>query len=130
MARIRDIAVTCRSKNASLFLLTFDVAFPDSETFEKVRASGVISAELISRLYNVPAKDVLLVEYPPANAIKATIPRLRRRRGHRRLRRPAACATDGRGGPGLGIDLPPSNVRRWLVENEVTEPAPGELVEP
>ena len=76
MARIRDIAVTCRSKNASPFLLTLDVVFPDRETFEKVRASGVISAELISRLYGVPVKDVLLVEYPPANAIKATIPRL------------------------------------------------------
>ena len=76
MARIRDIAVTCRSNNASPFLLTLDVVFPDRETFEKVRASGVISAELISRLYSVPVKDVLLVEYPPANAIKATIPRL------------------------------------------------------
>ncbi len=76
MARIRDIAVTCRSKNASPFLLTLDVVFRNRETFEKVRASGVISAELISRLYSVPVKDVLLVEYPPANAIKATIPRL------------------------------------------------------
>ena len=76
MARIRDIAVTGRSKNASPFLLTLDVVFRNRETFEKVRASGVISAELISRLYSVPVKDVLLVEYPPANAIKATIPRL------------------------------------------------------
>ena len=40
MARIRDIAVTCRSKNASPFLLTLDIVFPDRETFEKVRASG------------------------------------------------------------------------------------------
>ncbi len=76
MARIRDIAVICRSKNASPFLLTLDMVFPDRETFEKVRASGVISKELISRLYSVPVDDVLLVEFPPANAIKATIPRL------------------------------------------------------
>ena len=76
MARIRDIAVTCRSKNASPFLVTLDMVFPDSETFEKVRASGVINKDLISRLYNVAVEDVLLVEYPPANAIKATIPRL------------------------------------------------------
>ena len=52
------------------------MVFPDSETFEKVRASGVINKDLISRLYNVAVEDVLLVEYPPANAIKATIPRL------------------------------------------------------
>ena len=76
MARIRDIAVTCRSKNASPFLVTLDIVFPDAETFEKVRASGVINRELISRLYSVSVEDVLLVEYPPANAIKATIPRL------------------------------------------------------
>ena len=76
MAKIKDIAVTCRSKNASPFLVTLDIVFPDRETFEKVRASGVINAELISSLYSVPVKDVLLVEFPPANAIKATIPRL------------------------------------------------------
>ena len=76
MPRIRDIAIICRSKNASPFLLTLDLVFPDRETFDKVRASGVISTELISRLYSVAEKDVLLVEFPPANAIKATIPRL------------------------------------------------------
>ena len=76
MARIRDIAIACRSKNAGPFLLTLDVIFPDRETFEKVRASGVITRELISRLYGVSVDDVLLVEFPPANAIKATIPRL------------------------------------------------------
>ena len=73
---MRDIAVTCRSKNASPFLLTLDMVFPDRVTFEKVRASGVITKELIASLYKVAIKDVLLVEYPPANAIKATIPRL------------------------------------------------------
>ena len=76
MTRIRDIAVTCRSKNASPFLITLDIVFPDKEIFEKVRASGVISKELISRLYGVSVDDVLLVEFPTANAIKATIPRL------------------------------------------------------
>ena len=76
MPRIRDIAVICRSKNASPFLLTLDMVFPDRETFDRVKNSGVINTGLISRLYSVPEKDVLLVEFPPANAIKATIPRL------------------------------------------------------
>ena len=110
MPRIRDIAVICRSKNASPFLLTLDVVFPDKETFEKVRASGVISKELISRLYSVPVADVLLVEFPPANAFKATIPRLVRlggRGGHRRLRRPAARPPHGRGVAGLGAGSAP-----------------------
>ena len=76
MPRVRDIAVICRSKNASPFLVTLDLVFPDRDTFEKVRASGVINKGLISTLYGVPEDDVLLVEFPPANAIKATIPRL------------------------------------------------------
>ena len=76
MPRIQDIAVICRSKNANPFLLTLDVVFPDRETFDKVRASGVISRSLIAKLYKVAESDVLLVEFPPANAFKATIPRL------------------------------------------------------
>ena len=76
MARIRDLAVICRSKNASPFLLTLDLVFPDRETFERVQASGVVTKQLISRLYQVAEDDVLLVEFPLANAIKATIPRL------------------------------------------------------
>ena len=76
MPRIRDLAVICRSKNANPFLLTLDMVFPDRETFEKVRSSGVISKQLISRLYSVDESEVLLMEFPPANAIKATIPRL------------------------------------------------------
>ena len=76
MPRIRSLAVICRSKNANPFSITLDMVFPDKETFERVRASGVVNQELISRLYSVPVHDVLLVEFPPANAIKATIPRL------------------------------------------------------
>ena len=76
MAKIRDLAVICRSKNANPFALTLDLVFPDKETFERVRSSGIINRALIARLYTVPQNDVLLVEFPPANAIKATIPRL------------------------------------------------------
>ena len=76
MPRIRDLAVICRSKNANPFSITLDMVFPDKETFERVRTSGIVNQELISRLYSVPVDDVLLVEFSPANAIKATIPRL------------------------------------------------------
>ena len=76
MARIRDLAVVCRSKNANPFLITLDVVFPDRETYEKVRATGVLNKRLISRLYSVPESDILLVEFPPGNAVKATLPRL------------------------------------------------------
>ena len=52
------------------------MVFPNRETLEKVRTTGVVNAKLISMLYIVPEGDVLLVEFPPANAIKATISRL------------------------------------------------------
>ena len=76
MPRIRDIAQVCKSKNAGPFELTIDVVFDGPEMFEKVRRTGVLSAELIARLYDVPASAVLFTEYPAGNAFKATLPRL------------------------------------------------------
>ena len=71
MPKIQDIAVICRSQNAN----PLDIVFPD-RVHLKVPASGVINRTLISQLYKVAESDVLLVEFPPANAFKATIPRL------------------------------------------------------
>ncbi len=75
MPRIRDIARACKSKNAGPFELTLDIMFNDLETFEKVRATGVIGAALVARLYGVKESEVLFTVYPPALAFKATIPR-------------------------------------------------------
>ena len=75
MARIRDLAKACKSKNAGPFELTVDLIFGDRETFEKVRASGVITRALFAKLYRVPESSVLLTEYPPAFAYKATFER-------------------------------------------------------
>jgi hypothetical protein len=75
MVKLRDIAKACKSKNAGPFELTLDIMFDDAATFEKVRASGVITPALIARLYNVPASSVVFTEYPPAFAWKATIER-------------------------------------------------------
>jgi hypothetical protein len=75
MPKIRDIAKACKSKNAGPFELTLDIMFNDLETFEKVRATGVIGAALVARLYGVKESEVLFTEYAPALAFKATIPR-------------------------------------------------------
>ncbi|MBI3067431.1 MAG: DUF4387 domain-containing protein [Betaproteobacteria bacterium] len=75
MPKIRDIAQACKSKNAGPFELTIDVVFADAGVFEKVRATGVLSAALFARLYNVSAEEVLFTEYPAGFAFKATIPR-------------------------------------------------------
>jgi hypothetical protein len=75
MARIRDIAQVCKSKNAGPFELTIDVVFEDRKMFENVRATGVLGPQLFARLYGVAADDVVFTEFPAGNAFKATIPR-------------------------------------------------------
>ncbi|WP_025597720.1 DUF4387 domain-containing protein [Burkholderia sp. WSM2230] len=75
MVRLRDIAKACKSKNAGPFHITLDIMFDDAALFDKVRASGVISAGLIASLYKVDVEQVLFTEYPPALAWKATLPR-------------------------------------------------------
>ena len=76
MARIRDIAQTCKSKNAGPFDLTLDVVFKDPEMFARVRDTGVLCAELFAKLYKVPVEDVLFTVYDAGLAFKATFPRL------------------------------------------------------
>jgi hypothetical protein len=75
-AKIKDLAVLVRSKNSGPFEVTFDIIFDDPDKYEMVKRSGVINAELISRLYNVPTQNILtLVHFDVAYAIKFTIPR-------------------------------------------------------
>ncbi len=76
MARIRDIAQACKSKNAGPFELTIDVVFAERAMFERVRATGVLGPALFARLYNVREEDVLFTPYPAGNAFKATLPLL------------------------------------------------------
>ncbi len=42
MAKLKDIAAVCKSKNAGPFELTIDAVFADKDMFEKVKATGVI----------------------------------------------------------------------------------------
>lgn len=75
MTTLLKLAKVCKSKNAGPFEVTLDIIFETREIFDKVLASGVLSAELFARLYSVRVEDVLFTPYPPALAFKATIPR-------------------------------------------------------
>lgn len=75
MARLKDIAKACKSKNAGPFHITLDIMFDDRSLFDRVRASGVITAERIASLYQVDVAQVRFTEYAPALAWKATLPR-------------------------------------------------------
>jgi hypothetical protein len=75
MPKISEIAQVCKSKNAGPFEVTIDVVFSDKAMFEAVKATNVLSAELMGRLYNVQPSDVLFTVYDAGNAFKATLPR-------------------------------------------------------
>ena len=73
---LKDIASVIRSKNAGPYELTLDIILKDREMFDKLKAAGIINAEVIARLYKIPVEDVLsIVYFPNALAIKATIVR-------------------------------------------------------
>ncbi len=76
MALIRELASVCKSKNAGPFELTIDVVFGSDETYQRVKATGVLGPALFARLYNVAEQDVLFTPYDAAFAFKATLPRL------------------------------------------------------
>lgn len=76
MATILDLAEVIRSKNAGPFELTFDILFDDPEKYEQVKASKVITKDLIAKLYHISNNEVLVCRpYDPAQAFKITIRR-------------------------------------------------------
>ncbi|MBI3044440.1 MAG: DUF4387 domain-containing protein [Betaproteobacteria bacterium] len=75
MAKLRELAKVCKSKNAGPFEVTIDIMFETREIYDKVVRSGVLNAGLFAKLYGVDAKDVLFTPYPAALAVKGTIPR-------------------------------------------------------
>ncbi len=76
MPLLKNVASVCKSKNAGPFELTIDVVFDSNETYQRVKATGVLGPALFARLYNVAAEHVLFTPYDAAFAFKATLPRL------------------------------------------------------
>src|SRR3981189_2124906 len=70
-----EVAAFIKSSNAGASYLTFDIGFHDAARFEEVAASGVLTPELIARLYRIAPQDVQIYAYTPSSAIKITIPR-------------------------------------------------------
>lgn len=74
--RLVDVATAIRSKNAGLFRVTCDVMFDDLETYQKVRDSGAITADVIAELYRISLDDVVsVVAHDPGQGIKVTFKR-------------------------------------------------------
>jgi len=73
--KLNDIATFIKSSNAGASYLTFDIGFNDPADFQDVVASGVLSPELIARLYSISPNQVQVYAYKPSSVIKITIPR-------------------------------------------------------
>lgn len=74
--KLADLARVVRSKNAGALTLTLDVMFNHEHEYDQVVTSGALNPQKIAELYGVDANDVDIINYPVANAIKITFPRL------------------------------------------------------
>lgn len=78
MTALKDYAKIIRSKNSGPFEMTMDIIFKSREDFEYFLSTGVLTRELVSKLYHVPVEKIVTFEsFPAANAIKITLPRHR-----------------------------------------------------
>lgn len=73
-----DVAHVLRSKIAGPYEITLDVMFPDAQTYEKVKDTGLLTGKKVADLYGIPEQDIIAaLWWKPALAFKATIPRYR-----------------------------------------------------
>lgn len=73
---LRDLLVSVRSKNAGPFTVTFDLFFAGADDFHRVVDQQVVTSERVASLYGLAPHDVRVFPFPPAFAIKVSIPRL------------------------------------------------------
>jgi Domain of unknown function (DUF4387) len=72
--KLSEIAKTIRSKNAGVDKITFDVIFPDRTTYDRVRASSVLSRAAVCRIFGINLVQITdHVAFDPALAIKFTM---------------------------------------------------------
>lgn len=79
MAKLSELAKVIRSKNSGPYEITFDIMFPDPDSYQKVKNSHVLNAELIKKQYSVTDQQIkACMFFEPALAFKFTIQRSRK----------------------------------------------------
>jgi hypothetical protein len=73
--RLGDIASAIKSSNAGASWLTFDIRFPNRETFDLVVTRELLKQAMFAELYHVDADEVRIFPYEPTLTVKVTIPR-------------------------------------------------------
>jgi hypothetical protein len=75
---LKDVAKVIRSKNAGPFQVTFDVMFDESNTYQAVKNSGILSQATMAQLFQRPASDIVWCGFfDQALAFKLTLARKR-----------------------------------------------------
>lgn len=64
-----------RSKDAGPFMLTIDLFCHDGDTYERVVASGLVTAATFAELYGVEPANVEIHRIPHVHAVKVSFPR-------------------------------------------------------
>lgn len=72
---LADLSELVRAKNAGPFWMTLDVFLLDDPAYERAAADGVITPEVIGRLYDVAAESVRIFRLPDLQVIKISFPR-------------------------------------------------------
>ena len=75
MRTLLELCSLVRSKNAGPFSLTFDAMFRSEQAFERARAANVFTPALLSSIYGVDEKDIVVVYHESALALKISMPR-------------------------------------------------------
>jgi len=75
MGRLYELAQVFRSKNAGPYQITLDIMFGSREEYELALQSGAITAGMIAGLYHVAEREVQIIPFPQAYAIKIVLPR-------------------------------------------------------
>ena len=58
MTKLYDLASTIRSKNAGVNQITFDIIFPNAESYQRVLASKAITKDSIAKLFGIPLSRI------------------------------------------------------------------------
>jgi hypothetical protein len=70
-----EVAELIRSKNAGPFWMTIDVFFATDADYRCVDQSGVLTEEVVARLYRVDPAGVAVHRVPAIRVIKVSFPR-------------------------------------------------------
>ncbi len=73
--RLMDIARVIRSKNAGPTTLTLDLMFNDETGYERAKAAAALQPAALAKLYGLEPRQVVVIPYPPACAIKIVMER-------------------------------------------------------